>query len=337
MILSLALSIAPLFGGGPWTTSEAYALDAPRDIPRLDALGRWNLQDLGSGPFAFGTSDGSAERSLLFLVPRDTAEEPGVDFLVDLRLSLQLAQGSGEGFAIFSVFINGEAGEQVTVEATRNSRNELQAKWSTADLFFGPRSEPFESRRAEIDVRNFTPLPGVKPGVNEFSVQFERGGKIDFAKALVKKATGLEITHARPPELKVEPELPQEPAVKGRQFDVKFRLQNTGTVPARAVLVRLQSSSPRRLAIEGSDSFSFERLLAEKEVSFRVRGQEYGTYKLTLDVASRNANSPVAVIQTPILRERNRQDSPWTLIALLVGLVALAGWGTYRLVGKREQ
>jgi hypothetical protein len=333
----LALSTAPLFGGGPWITSEAYARDAPRDIPRLDALGRWNLEDLGTAPFAFGTSDDSAKRSLLFLVPKETAEEPGVDFLVDLRLSLQLAQGSGEGFAIFSVFINGEAGEQVTVEATRNSRNELEARWSTADLFFGPRSEPFESRRAEIDVRNFTPLPGVKPGVNDFSVQFERGGKIEFAKALVKKATGLEVTHARPPALKVEPELPRDLAVKGKPFEVKFRLQNAGTVPARAVSVRLESSSPKLLTIEGSDSFSFERLLAEKEVSFRVRGQEYGTYKLTLDVASRNANSPVAVIETPIVRARNRPDSPWTLIALLVGLVAVVGWGTYRLVGKRKQ
>ena len=317
------------------TTSEAHALGAHQRTPRLDALGRWNLEDLGGEPFELGVPNSATRRSLPFFVPAKTAEEPGIDFLINLRLSLRLARDSGVGFGIFNVFVNGEAGEQITVDATRNEKSEIEGKWSTADLFFGPRSKAFRSDRAEIDVRNFTPLPGIKAGINEFSIEFERGGNIEFAKALVNRATGIEITHARPPELKVQPELPRDPEVRGEPFEVKFRLQNTGTVPARKVSVRFESSSPKRLAIEGSDSVSFDRVLTEKEVSFRVRGKEYGTYKLTLDVVSPNANDPLAVIETPIVREEGHQDGiPWGPIGLAVGLIALAGWGARRLLVK---
>lgn len=332
---SFALSVFVVFWG--LSISEANALDAQQRIPRLDALGRWNLEKLGSEPFELGVPSSSTERSLPFFVPEKTAEEPGVDFLIDLRLSLRLAPESGAGFGVFNVFVNGEAGEQVTVEATRNEMGEIEGKWSTADLFFGPRSKAFQSDRAQIDVRNFTPLPGIKAGLNEFSIRFERGGDIELAKALVNKATGIEITYARPPELKVEPELPRDPPVRGRPFEVKFRLQNTGTVPARGVSVRLESSVPKLLAIEGRDSFSFDRVLTEKEVSFRVRGKEYGTYKLTLDVASRNANSPLAVIETPIARGGDRGGIPWGSIGLAVSLIGLAGWGIYSRLAKRKR
>jgi hypothetical protein len=331
------LSASILFWCLATSAVSVYALGTQQGIPRLDALGRWNLEKLGSEPFELGVPNSSAGRSLPFFVPEKTAEEPGVDFLINLRLSLRLARDSGAGFGIFNVFVNGEAGEQITVEATRNEKGVVRGKWSTADLFFGPRSEAFQSDRAEIDVRNFTPLPGIKAGLNEFSVEFERGENIAFAEALVKKATGIEITHARPPELKVEPELPRDKVVKGVPFEVKFRLQNTGTVPARRVSVRLESSAPKLLAVEGSDSFSFDRLLTEKVVSFRARGKEYGAYKLVLNVISQNANSPLAVIEAPIARgEGHRDGIPWGPIGLAVGLIALAGWGARRLLIKDE-
>jgi hypothetical protein len=330
----IALSTPTLVWG--LTAGEAHALDPPQNVPRLNALGRWNLEKLGAEPFEIGVPNSSSERSLAFFVPEEIAEGQGIDFLINLRLSLELASQSGPGFGVFNVFVNGRAGEQVSVLATRNAKGEIEAKWSTVDLFFGPRSKAFRSRRAEVDVRNFTQLPGVEAGLNKLSIQFEQGGRIEFAKALVREATGIESTHARPPELTVEPQLPEDQAVKGKPFEVKFKLGNTGTVPARKVSVELESSSPKLLSVEEDASHSFERLLREKEVSFRVLGRKYGDYRLTLKVGSANANRPQAVIGTPIVRgESPGNGIPWGPIALSVGLIGLAGWGISRLLGKR--
>ncbi len=264
------------------------------------------------------------------------AEGPGIDFLINLRLSLELAPSSGPGYGVFNVFVNDRAGEQVSVTTTRNAKGEIEGKWSTADLFLGPRSVPLRSRRAEIDTRNFTALPGIKAGLNKLAIQFEHGGRMKLAKALVKEATGIEVTHARPPELTVEPELPRDPAVRGRPFQVRFKLRNTGTVPARKVSVELESSSPKQLAIEGADSYSFERLQNARSVSFRVRGKRYGDYRLTLNVGSVNGNNPQAVVATPIVREDDSGNGPpWGSIALLVGLIGLAGWGASRSLSRR--
>jgi hypothetical protein len=336
-LLGIALSTPTLVWG--LTTGEAHALDAPQRVLQLNATGRWNLEKLGGEPFELGVPNSSSKRSLAFFVPEQIAEGSGVDFLINLRLSLELASQSGPGFGVFTVFVNGRAGEQVSVHATRNAKGEIEAKWGTADLFFGPRTMAFRSRRAEVDTRNFTPLPGIKTGLNELSIQFEQGGKLKFAKALVREGTGIEITHARPPELTVEPELPRDPVVRGKPFQVKFKLRNTGTVPVRKVSVGLESSSPKLLAIEGADSRSFERLQGERDLSFQVRGREYGAYKLTLSISSVNANSPQMAIETPIVRDRGKDPGngiPWGSIALLVGLIGLAGLGVSRLPAKRK-
>ncbi len=271
-------------------------------------------------------------------MPQRVADAPGLRFVINLRLSVELAADSGAGFAVFTVYTNGRAGEQITVESIRNERGEVEGRWSTVDLFVGSRGGAFRSGRAEIDVRNFAQLRGSKPGFNRFDVVFERGGKIKLRRALVGAATGIEVTRARPPELKIEPGLPQDPAVRGRPFPVKFKLRNTGTVPAREVSATLISSSPRLLVIEGRDSFSFERLLGEKDISFEVRGKRYGTYGLTLAVAGANAQSPPLRIETPINRVTDEGDgAPLGLIVLSAGLILVVGWGAFKLFAKRKR
>ncbi len=336
---SLASALATLTLILAWgsTTGEAQALDTSQGVPRLDAPGSWDLKKLGSEPFEIGVPGSPPARSLDFFVPKEILEEPAIEFLINLRLSLELAPHSGPGYGVLNVFVNDRAGAQISVEATRNAMGELEARWSTADLFLGPRTTPFQASRAEIDVRNFTPLPSVKAGLNEFSFEYARGGELKLAKALVGDETGLEVSHARPPELRIGADLPEAPAVRGEPFQVRFNLLNVGTVPARKVSVELESSSPKSLSVEGDASRSFERLLGEKEVSFRVQGRKHGDYRLTLSVGSVNANSPQVTIATPIVRGEDPGGGiPWGSIGLLVGLIGLAGWGALRLGAKRE-
>ncbi len=274
---------------------------------------------------------------MFFYVPKRFADAQDVRFVLNLGLSLELASDSGEGVEIFTVFTSGWAGVQVTVRSFHNKKGELRREWSTVDLFGGSRSVRFPSRQVEIDVRNFTPLRGVKPGLNRFSIHAERFGDIKFARALVGGASGIEMTHARPPELKIDLEPLETPAVRGEPFEVEFKLRNTGTVPARGVSARLESFSPKLLVVEGQDTFSFERLQDEKEISFRVRGKRAGTYKLALDVVSANANKPLMRIAAPIgSKESQGSTFPWDLIVMSAIVVSLGGWGILRRRHKRK-
>jgi hypothetical protein len=291
----------------------------------VDKPGRWTLPELGFDGFEVPVRGDRTKVTVHYRLPPGSRQGRDLWYVIRLHFAISLEPGSGAGEAWVSAVTNGYAG--VLVKFKRRGRDR-EVAWNSLDLIRGWVDGTTRSRRIGVDVNNYLPFRGVRPGRNSYTVTLRRAGALRIERLRVLEDSGLEVTRRGPARLALEPILPNQSIRPGERFKIGYRLRNVGDRDARQVVVRIAADQHGGPRVIGSDRRRLGRVREGATGTFRLKAQQAGRYRLLLGADS-SASHPRRAIEVPVVSAGRRPAGRALRVAaagalLVGGLVLLA-------------
>jgi hypothetical protein len=309
-------------------TPGVAAADDP--LTTVDAVGRWTLPDLGSSGFQLPVRRDRAAVTVRYRLPEGSRQGRRVWYLIRLHIRVGFRPGTA-GEAWISAGADDYAGVMIKFKRTGADRGTIA--WNSLDLIRGWVEHRTRGRTVEAELDNYVPRPGVRPGVNSYTVAVRQTGGLRVNRLKVFSDSGLEVTRHGPARLVLTPELPKRPIGTGETFTVGYRLANTGGRAARHVVVGLRTDDPHTgLRVIGADRRRAARVARSAVRTFRLRARQPGRYRILLGADS-SASHPRKTIEIPVAAA-GRAPGQTLRVAIAVALVAAGA--ALLLAGRRR-
>jgi hypothetical protein len=297
----------------------------------VDKPGRWTLRELGFDGFDVPEHGRRSSVTLHYRLPPGSRQGRGLWYLIRLHFAISFRSGTGAGNAWVSAVTNDYAG--VLVKFTRR-QGDRRLAWNSLDLIRGWIDRTTGSRTVEVDVNNYLPFRGVRPGQNSYTVTLRRAGALRVDRLKVFEDSGLEVTRRGPARLALAPVLPNESVQRGETFEIGYRLRNIGDRDARQVVVRIAADQGGGLGVIGSDRQHLGRVRDGATGSFRFKAQQTGNYRVLLGADS-SASHPRRAIAVPVV-SAGRRHRPAGGVLRVAAAAALLIMGLMLLVLSRR-
>lgn len=174
----------------------------------------------------------------------------------------------------------------------------------------------------EIDFSNFLQYRGVRPGLNELTLEVDRAGAALAESVEILDDSGIERSTLGPAAVKLSLHLPDRDIRVGERFALQFELRNAGetVVPRATVQINLgrglEALGPAQKAITWPPT-------AKATGEFSLRALEPG--RLPLEVSAAAAGSlPVASLRVPVAAADSGVSRLWLVAGVALVLLAAA-------------
>ncbi len=282
------------------------SLAAADDAAVIDSFGTWTLEELGYGDLNMPVSEAKTFGQVEYRLPPAASQGPDGWYIIHLHSNVEIAEDTGEGYAILSA--RAAIGTMAQIEyVVAREGDSLTTSWNSLDFVNGRMEEVASSRNVEVRFMNYFTRGAVKPGDNTLVFKLETFRDIKVNSFTVFSDSAIEYTPLAPPDLKLEVELPEGRVKRGEEFSIGYRLSNEG-YPASGVEVAADYPG-EALALLGETPHLYTSVGEAVDGAFTFEATRAGSYVVAIGVEGPTRDS-VTEIQVVV----DRPAATWTKV-----------------------